>query len=563
MEACHAIRHLHHVDNSLSAKESGWHYIEAPAQQVLNAMLKDEQWTDDAAKASAVPIRSANLLIPAGLKVIGPKANPVALRVYMERITRRASRSASRRWSSTAARHAPCPMASIASTPSVSSSTSARLCGELAAKAGGVTVVLEPLNRRECNIVNTVAEAMEVVRQVNHPNFLCMLDTYQFWTRERAAGEPRRGHEVDQARSRRRQGRPRRAGRDAGTRTTRRSSTLLRKLDYRGTVSVDAPSFQPSGYFTVAEYLKTQWKRADLAFMNVGDRLTHESHPHPVVRAASQWRPRRALALLSASLYAVWRMQSARPRGDRPIRRVGLRRSRRARAVAGHDRRTTRSGPAKRWLHQSPLPIRTAYLLVPAAMKIVGPEADLPQLTAYLDARRPPRGEIEHPHARLRQRRGAGDSGGLRSRSRRTQLLDFCPRRRDSRRRRPASSSPWSRSTARSAISSTRSAEVGDDTCGRRITGTFACCSTPIISGARRAAGERRGTPRRSIAHVHVADLEGRTPPGESGTSDYRPIFRAAQAAGYDGLISVESKSFDADSGARSLEFLKRQWNES
>jgi sugar phosphate isomerase/epimerase len=64
------------------------------------------------------------------------------------------------------------------------------------------------------------------------------------------------------------------------------------------------------------------------------------------------------------------------------------------------------------------------------------------------------------------------------------------------------------------------------------------------------------------IAHVHVADLENRTPPGESGTSDYRPVFRLLKAAGYDALMSVEAKSFDADSGARSLRFLKRQWNE-
>jgi sugar phosphate isomerase/epimerase len=64
------------------------------------------------------------------------------------------------------------------------------------------------------------------------------------------------------------------------------------------------------------------------------------------------------------------------------------------------------------------------------------------------------------------------------------------------------------------------------------------------------------------IAHVHVSDLENRTPPGESGTSDYRPIFRLLKGAGYDALMSVESRSFDADSGARSLRFLKRQWNE-
>ena len=35
--------------------------------------------------------------------------------------------------------------------------------------AAGVTIVVEHLNRRECNIINSVAEAMEYIRAANHP----------------------------------------------------------------------------------------------------------------------------------------------------------------------------------------------------------------------------------------------------------------------------------------------------------------------------------------------------------------------------------------------------------
>jgi len=66
-----------------------------------------------------------------------------------------------------------------------------------------------------------------------------------------------------------------------------------------------------------------------------------------------------------------------------------------------------------------------------------------------------------------------------------------------------------------------------------------------------------------AIAHVHVADKVGRTAPGESGQSDYRPFFRVLKDGGYDGLISVEAKDFDvAPSGRKVLEFLRKQWNE-
>src|SRR4051812_4373514 len=78
------------VDNSLSAKESGWDYIEAPAPRVLNGMVKDNQWSDEPAKESALPIRAANLLLPDTLKVTGSNVPPPALRLYMDRLTRRA-----------------------------------------------------------------------------------------------------------------------------------------------------------------------------------------------------------------------------------------------------------------------------------------------------------------------------------------------------------------------------------------------------------------------------------------------------------------------------------------
>jgi sugar phosphate isomerase/epimerase len=63
---------------------------------------------------------------------------------------------------------------------------------------------------------------------------------------------------------------------------------------------------------------------------------------------------------------------------------------------------------------------------------------------------------------------------------------------------------------------------------------------------------------------VHVADLQGRVPPGESGKSDYRPLFRILKNAGYEGGISVESPGWInyTAAGSRVIAFLKRQWQE-
>ena len=56
----------------------------------------------------------------------------------------------------------------------------ARNAAQIAAEQG-ITIVAEHLNRGECNIMNTVAEAMEYVKAVDHPNFQCLVDTYHLW----------------------------------------------------------------------------------------------------------------------------------------------------------------------------------------------------------------------------------------------------------------------------------------------------------------------------------------------------------------------------------------------
>ncbi len=66
------------------------------------------------------------------------------------------------------------------------------------------------------------------------------------------------------------------------------------------------------------------------------------------------------------------------------------------------------------------------------------------------------------------------------------------------------------------------------------------------------------------IRHVHLADKDGRVVPGESGTSDYRPVFALLKRAGYRGCLSVEALNFRdfATQGPKALAFLREQWNQ-
>jgi sugar phosphate isomerase/epimerase len=209
----------------------------------------------------------------------------------------------------------------------------------------------------------------------------------------------------------------------------------------------------------------------------------------------------------------------------------------------------------------SPLPIECAYLLVPAALKIVGPNADLAALTDYLST-------VTRRAGRLGIRVLGFGSGGARSipdgfdRERAGgQLLDFC--RVAAKLAGDAGVVIVMEQLNRPECNFINTIEEVAAYVRAVDHENFRALLDTYHVWRENDSLEQVAAAAPLVAHVHVADLENRTPPGESGTSDYRPIFRLLKQAGYAATISVESKSFDADSGARSLQFLKRQWNES
>ena len=60
------------------------------------------------------------------------------------------------------------------------------LCKRIALIAGkyNTMIVIEPLNSEECNFINSVAEGGEIVKKVNHPNFMLLADIYHMLKEE-------------------------------------------------------------------------------------------------------------------------------------------------------------------------------------------------------------------------------------------------------------------------------------------------------------------------------------------------------------------------------------------
>jgi len=162
-------------------KAAGWDYVEENVQGLLKGTQSDAEWQGAAiAKASVLPTPAANSLVPGDIKITGPAVDSAKLKSYMTTVLQRAKIVGMKTlvFGSGGARNYP---------EGFDRATAKKQILEFLAMAApiaqqnGVTLVAEPLNRKESNIINSVAEGMEYVKELNHPAFKCLVDSYHFW----------------------------------------------------------------------------------------------------------------------------------------------------------------------------------------------------------------------------------------------------------------------------------------------------------------------------------------------------------------------------------------------
>jgi sugar phosphate isomerase/epimerase len=149
---------------------------------VVNFLTPEGPDADFAPRAAALrtcgfPMPAANVLLPAALKCSGPDIDYIRLESYAQTVFRRAKE--------------------IGMTLIVFGSAGARMMPEgfspakgfeqyvdllkqfgPLAEENGVTLVVEPLNRGECNLVNTVLEGAEAVRRANTNGVRLLVDIF-------------------------------------------------------------------------------------------------------------------------------------------------------------------------------------------------------------------------------------------------------------------------------------------------------------------------------------------------------------------------------------------------
>ena len=166
-------------DHSAVMKEAGFDYVEGSCQAYFRATEPDVEWRSYAADC-ALPIPACNMLVPGHLKIVGPGRDAAALHDYIARLLERAGQAKVETvvFGSGGARGIPDGYPRDGARDDILAFL--RDAAPVAVRHG-VTIVAEPLNRGECNVINGVAEAMEYVRAIASPGFKCLVDSYHSW----------------------------------------------------------------------------------------------------------------------------------------------------------------------------------------------------------------------------------------------------------------------------------------------------------------------------------------------------------------------------------------------
>jgi sugar phosphate isomerase/epimerase len=154
-------------------------FIEGHVQNFLLPSSPDEAFAPHLAalRACPLPMPASNSFLPPGLKVVGPAVDQAALSRYADTAFRRA-RSVGMSimvFGSAGARMMPEGWSAARGFEQYVEAL--RLFAPLA-QAQGVTLVVEPLNRVECNLVNTIVEGAEAVKRANHPAVKLLVDLF-------------------------------------------------------------------------------------------------------------------------------------------------------------------------------------------------------------------------------------------------------------------------------------------------------------------------------------------------------------------------------------------------
>ena len=167
------------VSNNAEWTGCGYSFIEESVQGFLVPQKSEEEFEKQLSicRESKLPVIACNSFLPGSLKSVGEDAVHPEILEYAETAFRRAKLAGVKIivFGSGGSRKIPEGFPAEKARQQFIG-----LCSQLGPIAAkyNVIIVVEPLNKKECNFINSVAEGGEIVKEVNHPNIQLLADIY-------------------------------------------------------------------------------------------------------------------------------------------------------------------------------------------------------------------------------------------------------------------------------------------------------------------------------------------------------------------------------------------------
>lgn len=165
------------LDKIAEVAALGFDYLEPPVNGTAALSQEDFEAKLTMVQAASIPCPAFNLLFPKTMQVLIPETTDEMIAEYLHGAMKRVQLLGGKVavFGSGKSRNRPEGMSYGAAFRRLAEVT--RLTGEIAQQYG-VVIVIEPLNRTETNMINSMDEGAALVAMVNHPNVQLLCDSF-------------------------------------------------------------------------------------------------------------------------------------------------------------------------------------------------------------------------------------------------------------------------------------------------------------------------------------------------------------------------------------------------
>jgi D-psicose/D-tagatose/L-ribulose 3-epimerase len=162
---------------SAESRDAGFDYVELPTEQMAALTDGEFERLKQRVRASGLRCETSNNLFPASLRLTGPDVEPEKIRRYAEYVFSRDSELHVEYcvFGSGQAKNIP-----AGTSPERAFDQVVQMLRAISpiADSCGIGIVIEPMRKAECNMINTFAEGVALARAVNMKNVNMLVDYY-------------------------------------------------------------------------------------------------------------------------------------------------------------------------------------------------------------------------------------------------------------------------------------------------------------------------------------------------------------------------------------------------